>query len=134
MIRIEISIKRNGYVCTVYDDKKHVELGICDYSVAREVLGESLKDNIRQQFGLSQATLHKLNLASSNVKSEASPETNYEHQSTKIQYINANRTPEEEMQLQRQLAQSNREIRGREHHSVKKSNGNQIRVNTHSLK
>lgn len=75
MIRFEISIKRNGYVCTVYDDKKHVELGICDYTVAREVLEESLKDNIRQQFGLSQVTLHKLNLASSNVKSETSPET-----------------------------------------------------------
>ncbi|MCG2360587.1 hypothetical protein K4Q22_00920 [Staphylococcus epidermidis] len=99
MIRFEISIKRNGYVCTVYDDKKHVELGICDYTVAREVLEESLKDNIRQQFGLSQVTLHKLNLASSNVKSETSPETNYEHQSAKIQYFNANRTREEAMQL-----------------------------------
>ncbi|WP_153043330.1 hypothetical protein [Staphylococcus edaphicus] len=52
----------------------------------------------------------------------------------KIQYISANRTPDEEMELQHQLAQSNRETRQREQHAIEKSNGNQIRVNTHSLK
>lgn len=51
----------------------------------------------------------------------------------KIQYINANRT-QEEAELQQHLAQSNRETRQREQHAIEKSNGNQIRVNTHSLK
>lgn len=51
-----------------------------------------------------------------------------------IQYINTNRTPKEEMELQHQLAQSNLETRQREQHAIEKSNGNQIKVTTHTLK
>lgn len=46
----------------MYDYRKGIEIGKCDYEVVREVLGHSLKNNVRQQFGLPQAELDKLNL------------------------------------------------------------------------
>lgn len=135
---IEISIKRNDNKCLVYDDKKRIELGTCDYEVVREVLGHSLKNNVRQQFGLSQVTLDKLNLQNEMHTdlhtSQKSKDCTKPVNKNKIQYISANCTPEEEAELQHQLAESNRETRQREQHAIDKSNGNQIRVNTHSLK
>lgn len=140
---MEVSIKCIGDVCTIYDDKKRIELGTCDYNVVCDVLGDSLKDNVRQHFGLSQATLDKFNLenekvrflqddiASSDIPQK--PQTTDEPANT-IQYIKANRTPKEEMDLQRQLAQNNYEKRRCEQHVIDKSNGTKVRVSTRSLK
>lgn len=143
---MEVSIKCIGDVCTVYDDKQRIELGTCDYNVVRDVLGESLKDNVRQHFGLPQATLDKLNLQNeehtdlynpqknnSSSDIQAKPNTN-DKPANAIQYIKANRTPKEEMDLQRQLAQSSHEKRQREQHVIDKSNGTKVRVSTRSLK
>ncbi|WP_070050718.1 hypothetical protein [Staphylococcus xylosus] len=52
----------------------------------------------------------------------------------KIQYINANHTLKEEMELQHQLVQRNLETRQREQHAIEKSNGTKIQINTYSLK
>lgn len=122
----------------MYDDRKSIELGKCDYNVVSEMLGEPLKDKVRQQYGLSQATIDNLNLENEEhtilYTSQKPTKTFKQIDRHKIQYINATRTQKEEMELQHQLVQRNLETRQREQHAIDKGNGTKIQINTHSLK
>ena len=123
---------------SVYDDRKSIELGKCDYYVVSEVLGEPLKDKVRQQFGLSQATIDKLDLENeehTNLYTSQKPTKTFKQiDRRKILYINSDRTQKEEMELQHQLVQHNLETRQREQHTIDKSNGTKIQINTYCLK
>lgn len=52
----------------------------------------------------------------------------------KIQYINANRTPQEDAELRREMLRENNKIRRQEREVIETNNGTKIQVNTKSIK
>lgn len=47
----------------MYDDRKGIEIGKCDYSNICNILSEHLEQNKKYHFGLSQKTLRNLNIS-----------------------------------------------------------------------
>lgn len=116
-------------MCTVYNDRQRTELGVCDYQVVCEVLGQTLNDNTRYQYGLSQMTLDKLNLQ---MYAVAALSENVDKRSNS-KHLNINLSMQDEIELRHEIARDNASFRQKERNTTTKSNSTKVTVITNSI-